>query len=424
MRAKLSTFDELEWLPELETEWESYGGSSANESKLVSSSIRRGTTDENSLTDLVFFRRHPERNGRSISKNERNYQTLAQEWLRIRDTLVRPLLRTPNSRLPSTTPTSSAPMSGSVAARILDEARRRVGFHEGQNNDNPFSAYFNVPNVPWCAYFVSYVYTKGGIPLNIGSSDAMLDYLRTRGQFFSNTTMPQPADIVIFDWTRGDHDPAEHVGLVEKVYRSSSGQTHVGTIEGNSSDGVNRRDYPLGDARIVGFGRLAASAATAREFDELEWQPEFEDEWELEEEATFNFTSEVPASVKRLLPPSGQRNEQRERQAVAEAIRLRDWNENHLSDIVFFNRHPERNGAFIQRTERNFATISREWLSIRDSVVRPVLQSGTPTPPSTMPGPSTPSGLDLVALSWSRTHLSGGPPDCREGASAARSRSR
>jgi hypothetical protein len=158
--------------------------------------------------------------------------------------------------IPPSTPVPSKPTSNTVTARILNEARKHIGFHEGPNNDNPFSAYFGNPNVLWCVYFVSYVYTKAGFPLNIGSSDAMLSYLQTKGRFLSNTTAPQPADIVIFDWTQGDHDPAEHVGLVEKVYRSSSGQTRVGTIEGNSGNGVNRRDYALGDVRIVGFGRL------------------------------------------------------------------------------------------------------------------------------------------------------------------------
>jgi len=158
--------------------------------------------------------------------------------------------------IPPSTPAPSRPAPSAVTARILDEARKHIGFHEGPNNDNPFSTYFGNPNALWCAYFVSYVYTKAGFPLSIGSSDAMLSHLQTKGRFLSNTTAPQPADIVIFDWTQGDHDPAEHVGLVEKVYRSSSGQTRVGTIEGNSSNGVNRRDYVLGDVRIVGFGRL------------------------------------------------------------------------------------------------------------------------------------------------------------------------
>jgi hypothetical protein len=74
----------------------SYLGSrwrSGVESLIVRSAIRSGTTNENQLTDLVFFRRHPERNGRAISSSEPNYRQLSQEWLSIRDTIVRPILR-------------------------------------------------------------------------------------------------------------------------------------------------------------------------------------------------------------------------------------------------------------------------------------------------------------------------------------------
>ncbi|MDT3439334.1 NlpC/P60 family protein [Pseudofrankia sp. BMG5.37] len=48
-----------------------------------------GVDDENKLTDLVLHSRHPELGGRSIRKDE---QGLAAEWLRLRDTIVRPLL--------------------------------------------------------------------------------------------------------------------------------------------------------------------------------------------------------------------------------------------------------------------------------------------------------------------------------------------
>jgi hypothetical protein len=49
----------------------------------------QGITDENALANFVYHARHPEKKGASIRKGERD---LAQEWLRIRDDLVRPTL--------------------------------------------------------------------------------------------------------------------------------------------------------------------------------------------------------------------------------------------------------------------------------------------------------------------------------------------
>jgi hypothetical protein len=43
----------------------------------------------NELTNLVFFARHPEMNERKIQPDE---TALAEEWLEIRDTIVRPAL--------------------------------------------------------------------------------------------------------------------------------------------------------------------------------------------------------------------------------------------------------------------------------------------------------------------------------------------
>ena len=52
--------------------------------------LAQGVLDENQLTDAVFFDRHPERRGTRLSRNE---WALRQEWIEIRDALVRPLLR-------------------------------------------------------------------------------------------------------------------------------------------------------------------------------------------------------------------------------------------------------------------------------------------------------------------------------------------
>jgi hypothetical protein len=83
------------------------------ETALIRSAMAAGRTDENTLSDMVFFKRHPERNGRLISRAEPNYGQLSSEWLIIRDALVRPLLRgAPPSPPPGATPGAPAPSGG------------------------------------------------------------------------------------------------------------------------------------------------------------------------------------------------------------------------------------------------------------------------------------------------------------------------
>jgi hypothetical protein len=52
--------------------------------------LRDGVRDENRMTDLLFFARHPERQGRRIASGE---TAAAQEWRTIRERWVRPRLR-------------------------------------------------------------------------------------------------------------------------------------------------------------------------------------------------------------------------------------------------------------------------------------------------------------------------------------------
>lgn len=55
----------------------------------TAAAIANGNRDANSLASTLFFARHPEMKGRKIAKHEKR---LAQEWLRIRNNIVRPLL--------------------------------------------------------------------------------------------------------------------------------------------------------------------------------------------------------------------------------------------------------------------------------------------------------------------------------------------
>jgi hypothetical protein len=80
----------------------------------------------------------------------------------------------------------------------------------------------------------------------------------------------------------------------------------------------------------------------------------------------------------------------RESEAIqlARAAGFRD--ENTLTDLVFFGRHPERDGAPLRRDEPAYAALATEWLAIRDRLVRaapPVnLSPYVPAPPTAAPG--------------------------------------
>lgn len=64
-----------------------------------------GVRDENRLTNLLFFARHPEMNGRRIERHETE---LAREWLRLRDTIVRPAIAAMAAGGPAPVPTGGA----------------------------------------------------------------------------------------------------------------------------------------------------------------------------------------------------------------------------------------------------------------------------------------------------------------------------
>jgi hypothetical protein len=65
------------------------GGS---ETAAVKRAVANGQRDENALTNLIFFARHPERQGRKLQRSERGFALLSREWIDIRNRVVRPLL--------------------------------------------------------------------------------------------------------------------------------------------------------------------------------------------------------------------------------------------------------------------------------------------------------------------------------------------
>lgn len=72
-------------------------------------------------------------------------------------------------------------------------------------------------------------------------------YYKQKGQFYGPNTVPQPGDQIFFTYAAGE---VSHTGIVEKVVGST-----IYTIEGNTSDGVYRRTYQVGQSSIYGYGR-------------------------------------------------------------------------------------------------------------------------------------------------------------------------
>lgn len=93
-----------------------------------------------------------------------------------------------------------------------------------------------------------------------------------------------------------------------------------------------------------------------------------------------------------------------EQALVRRAIQAGEHNPNRLTNRVFFTRHPERQGRKLSRQEPNFRQLSREWLQIRDRIVRPALSATRPTsdqsltPSSNLPSPQTATALGTLTV--------------------------
>jgi Lysine-specific metallo-endopeptidase len=63
-----------------------------NEREWILNLIAFGVRNENALTDIVFFRRHPKLENKKLYKAMANFDALSKEWISIRNNLIRPSL--------------------------------------------------------------------------------------------------------------------------------------------------------------------------------------------------------------------------------------------------------------------------------------------------------------------------------------------
>ena len=156
------------------------------------------------------------------------------------------------------TATASAPGAGTPAGQaVLNLVRNEVGVAEQPpgSNDSPRIAQYRQATAgapgpgPWCAYFVSWAARESGVPIgDSGQGYGLVDDVWAWGERSGKAipaagATPQPGDLIVWD---------EHIGVVESVGADGS----ISTIEGNSSDRVNRRTYGSDGGGAIGYVRL------------------------------------------------------------------------------------------------------------------------------------------------------------------------
>ena len=135
--------------------------------------------------------------------------------------------------------------------QIVSVALTQLGNEGGQKF---WSWYGFDSHVAWCACFASWCGDQAGL-IESGKMPKFslcndgIAWFQSKGKWKSRGYSPAPGTLIFFDWN-GD-GTSDHVGIVEKTEGST-----VYTVEGNSSDAVNKRSYDINNGTIMGYGIL------------------------------------------------------------------------------------------------------------------------------------------------------------------------
>jgi hypothetical protein len=149
-----------------------------------------------------------------------------------------------------------------TALDVLKVATGELGFGEtSANNFTKYGTWYYGVQDAWCAMFVSYVFWKAGMQLNIDTPKGFA-YCPSGVAWFKNNapwawidknSTPEVGDIVFFDWHPGTtQSDAWHVGIVVQI--NATGQ--ITCIDGNYGPypaKVSRHAHPM--MNIYGYAR-------------------------------------------------------------------------------------------------------------------------------------------------------------------------
>lgn len=118
---------------------------------------------------------------------------------------------------------------------VINLANSQIGYKEGINNDTMYGKWYGMNNQPWCAMFVSWVFSEAGLASSVAAStrkgfascDAGLKWFTKKNKLVP-IGQAQAGDIVFFQFDN-DAQP-DHVGIVI----NNTGKQLV-CVEGNTS---------------------------------------------------------------------------------------------------------------------------------------------------------------------------------------------
>lgn len=150
-----------------------------------------------------------------------------------------------------------------TAQRVLDIAAGEVGYREGRNNANKYSAAYGVPHSSWCGYFTRWCMEQAGMHITqngVGGTEPSAVFTpngaecyQKLGRWTPRHGLPRAGYLVFFDFGMSQNvgSNVDHVGFVHSLNADGS----VNTIEGNGlpdDTGVLTPTgwVPIGDLRV------------------------------------------------------------------------------------------------------------------------------------------------------------------------------
>ena len=162
-------------------------------------------------------------------------------------------------------------LTGNLKDDLLSVARSQIGYtadsafifrEGGKHFYSRYGEWYGAPYAEWCVMFISFCAHYANVPQSILPRDAgvvsMMNYMIESNAFHAKASdyIPGKGDIIFLDYL-GSGMPT-HAGIVE-----SCTDGIIVTVEGNTSQGVASKSYPLDYEYLVGFGSFQTLAERA-----------------------------------------------------------------------------------------------------------------------------------------------------------------